>query len=188
MEKLLKQVQKRHKEVTGEKQEEELHSEMQYHLLKIGKALGYDVIAASNDRSRSFKDNKFSFLSLDSFPQMDLDKDTFNTISLIDIIWFEKGTNKVVSAFEVEKSTSIYSGILRLTDLAYSFRDNDKNLFLVVPDNREKEVVIQLTRPSIKNSNTLIHYILFSELRSNCDALCRFGDSHRVMEKIAKTV
>lgn len=48
--KLEKAIEKRHKEVQEEKQEENLHTEMQYHLLKIGNSLGYDVIAASNDR------------------------------------------------------------------------------------------------------------------------------------------
>ena len=36
------------------------------------------------------------------------------TIALIDVIWFEKGTNKIVSAFEVEKSNcKVYKIILR---------------------------------------------------------------------------
>lgn len=41
------------------------------------------------------------------------------TVSLIDVIWL-KPTGEFVSAFEVEKSTSIYSGILRLEDLVRS--------------------------------------------------------------------
>jgi type II restriction enzyme len=47
---------------------------------------------------------------------------------------------------------------------------------------------MQLCRPSIKQNNVAIKYILFSELRSQCDALCKFGDSHHIMEKIAKAV
>lgn len=35
-------LKKRHKEVIGEKEEEDLHTEMQYHLLRIGDSLGYD--------------------------------------------------------------------------------------------------------------------------------------------------
>jgi type II restriction enzyme len=31
-------------------------------------------------------------------------------------------------------------------------------------------------------------YMLFSELRQHCDALCKFGESHRIMDKIAKQV
>jgi type II restriction enzyme len=185
--KLLKQYDKRHNEVLNESHEEDLHTEMQYHLLKVGKALGYDPIAASNDRSKCYGESNFSFISLNRFPQLSVDKDTLGTIQLIDIIWFEKNSNKVVCAFEVEKSTSIYSGILRLSDLALSFADHNTSLFIIIPDNREKDVVLQLSRPSIRNSNVKIKYILFSELREHCDALCKFGDSHRILEKIAKS-
>lgn len=186
--KLEKLIEKRHSEVREEKEEENLHTEMQYHLLKIGNALGYDVIPASNDRSKCFNGNNFSFLSIQEFPQIDLDKETLNTVKLIDVLWFEKGTNNVIAAFEVEKSTSIYSGILRLTDLSYSIADGDEVFYLIAPDKREKDVTLQLSRPAIKKIGTSIKYILFSELRQHCDALCKFGDSHRIMDKIAKAV
>ena len=186
--KLEKLIEKRQEGVQQEKEEENLHTEMQYHLLKIGNALGYDVIAASNDRSRSHAGNYFSFISLQKFPEIKLDTETLNTVKLIDVLWFQKGTNNVIAAFEVEKSTSIYSGILRLTDLSYSIADGDEVFYLIVPDKREKDVCLQLCRPAIKQNNVAIRYILFSELRSNCDALCRFGDSHHIMEKIAKSV
>lgn len=188
VEKFEKQVQKRRKEVESEQQEEDLHTEMQFRLLTVGKALGYDVISASNDRSKSHNGKNFSFLSLPNFPKMEINRDTYNTIGLIDIVWFEKGTNKPICAFEVEKSTSIYSGILRLTDLAYSFTESEQHLYIVLPNNREKEVVMQLSRPSIKSSQTKIQYILFSDLREHCDALCKFGESHNILKKIAKSV
>lgn len=186
--KLLKQYNKRHSEVLSEKHEEDLHTEMQYHLLKVGKALGYEPIAAVNDRGRSYGEINFSFISLQAFPAIQTDKETLNTIQLIDVIWFEKNSNKPVCAFEVEKSTSIYSGILRLSDLAFSFEDHQTSLFIIIPDSREKEVVVQLSRPSIRNTNVKIKYILFSDLREHCDAMCKFGDSHKILEKIAKTV
>ena len=186
--KLERLIEKRQEAVQQEKEEENLHTEMQFHLLKIGNALGYDVIAASNDRSRSHGGNSFSFMSLQQFPEIDLDKETLNTVKLIDVLWFQKGTNNVIGAFEVEKSTSIYSGILRLTDLSYSIADGDEVFYLIVPDKREKDVCQQLSRPAIRQNKVVIKYILFSELRSNCDALCRFGESHHIMEKIAKAV
>lgn len=179
------QVAKRRKEVVNEQLEIDLHSEMQYHLLKIGNQLGYDVISASNDRSKCHKGNNFSFLSLSKFPALSPNKETQKTIELIDVVWFEKDTNNPICAFEVEKSTSIYSGILRLTDLAHSFMDSEQHLYIVLPDKREKEVVMQLTRPSLRN-NHKIEYILFSDLREHCDALCKFGDSHNILKKISK--
>jgi type II restriction enzyme len=184
-EKILKQLQKRRQKVVDEKQEDQLHSEMQYHLLKIGNALNYDVIAASNDRSKTYNGNKFSFISIENFPEINVQPDVSNTIKLIDIVWFEKGTNRIVCAFEVEKSTSIYSGILRLTDLSFSLPSHQSKLYIVIPYSREKEVKLQLNRPSVHNNNLEIRYILTSELREHCDALCKFGDSHHILEKIS---
>lgn len=181
-----RQIAKRHREVIAENEEEDLHTEMQYHLLKIGSSLGYDVVAASNDRSKDYKGSFFYTLSLKTFPDVNVDKDTLNTISLIDVVWFAKGTSRVVAAFEVEKSTSIYSGILRLSDLALSFAEHQADLYLIVPKSREKDVVLQLNRPAVKNGNVAINYIVFDELRSNCEAICRFGSDHKAMGRIAK--
>ncbi len=185
-ENIIKELQKRHKKVMDEKQEDELHTKLQYQILKIGHTLGYDVIAASNDRSRTYKDNKFSFFCLSEFPKLEVTKEVFKTIGLIDIVWFEKNTNKIVCAFEVEKSTSIYSGILRLTDLSVSLPSHNSKLYIIIPDNREKEVKIQLERPSIKENGLEISYILSSDLLGNCDAICKFGDNYTILEKIAK--
>jgi type II restriction enzyme len=184
VEKLLK---KRHTEVMSEQQETDLHTEMQYHLLKIGHALGYDVVVASNDRSKAYQDHKFSFICIPCLPKMEIDRDTFNTISLIDVLWLAKGTNQVIGAFEVEKSTSIYSGILRLSDLAVSCPHDIRTLFLVVPDRREQEVIRQLKRPSIEQQQVPMQYILFADLRQYCDAICKFGADNSAMTKIAKT-
>lgn len=179
---------KRQSDITVDQADDSLHTEMQHHLIKIGSSLGYDVICAQNDKSKSFGGSNFSFLCIKEFPSIEINRDTLNTIKLIDILWFQKGTNKIVGAFEVEKSTSIYSGILRLTDLAYSIADGDEVLYIIIPDSREKDVRMQLLRPSIKKNNVPIHYILFSELRQHCDALCKFGENHHILKKIARAV
>ncbi len=118
----------------------------------------------------------------------EVDVDTKSTIALIDVIWFKKGTNQIASAFEVEKSTSIYSGILRLTDLYFSFPEDPSTLFIIIPNNREKELILQLSRPSIRGNAIEIHYILFSDLRQHCDAICMFGDSKETLHKISKVI
>jgi type II restriction enzyme len=183
-----KKLKKRKQEVLCENEEEALHTEMQYHLLTIGNALGYDVISAANDRSKCHQGQSFSFIGLSQFPQINVDPETRKTITLIDVVWFEKGTDVISCSFEVEKSTSIYSGILRLKDLHHSYPDTPPLLFLVIPDSREKEVMLQLTRPSIRSSKIEIPYILFSDLRAHCDAICRFGEDKQILMKIAKVV
>ena len=145
------------------------------------------MIAASNDRSKTYKDDKFSFFCLSEFPKLlEVSPEIFKTIGLIDVVWFKKGTNKIVCAFEVEKSTSIYSGILRLTDLSVSLPSHNSKLYIVIPNKREKELKIQLGRPSIKENKLKILYILSSNLMENCDAMCKFGDDHTILEKISK--
>jgi type II restriction enzyme len=183
-----KNILKRQKEIQEEKKEVTLHDEMQYHLLKIGTSLGYDVTPASNDKSKAFNGQSFSFISLSKFPELTTDKDTQKTIKLIDVLWFKKGTNHIIGAFEVEKSTSIYSGILRLSDLYFSISNGTEVFYIIIPDSREKDVILQLNRPVIRNSKMNIKYILFSELRTQCDAICKFGSDYSIMEKIAKSI
>jgi type II restriction enzyme len=33
-----------------------------------------------------------------------------------------------------------------------------------------------------------IYYILFSDLRKHCEAICAFGDNKETLKKIAKTI
>lgn len=181
-----KGIEKRQKEIMEERQEESLHTEMQYHLLKIGASLGFDVAPASNDKSKAHLGQSFSFISVPVFPSLPTDKETETTIRLIDVIWLAEGTNNIIGAFEVEKSTSIYSGILRLSDLYHTLADGDEVFYIIIPDARERDVIHQLNRPAIKNAGIPIKYILFSDLRAHCDAICRFGTDHSIMDKIAK--
>jgi type II restriction enzyme len=183
-----KSIEKRQQEILEDKQQENLHTEMQYHLLKIGNSLGFDVITAINDKSKNHCGNNFSFLCLSQFPELNAEPETAATIKLIDVLWFQKNTNNIIGAFEVEKSTSIYSGILRLSDLFFTIADGDEVFYIIIPDNREKDVILQLSRPSIRNSKINIKYILFSELRSHCDAICKFGTDLTVMDKISKSI
>ena len=103
----------RHVDVLAEEQAESEHTQIQYFLIKIGRALNYDVYVARNDRHRSYDGQSFALLTIPSLPQMDWTQDVMDTTSLIDVIWLRPGTNEIVIAFEIEKSTSIYSGILR---------------------------------------------------------------------------
>jgi len=185
-----KLIQKRHQDVQIEIEEEHTHTKIQYLLMKIGKSLSYDVLVASNDRAKSYDNESFSFISLPELPEIEVRDEIKKTIALIDVIWFEKGTNKFVSAYEVEKSTSIYSGVLRLTDLALTLPNSEKvSLYLVAPDQREKEIIAQLKRPSfIKQDGLKIAYILFSELCTHCESICKLGEDHTIMDKVAKGI
>lgn len=184
--KLEKNLRKRHAEVLNELKEENEHLRIQFLLTEIGRELGYDVFVATNDRNRSLDGKNLEFITVPDLPPLDLPTDVVKTISLIDVIWIKKETGKIECAFEVEKSTSIYSGILRLVDLATSLGDKQYNFFLVAPNSREKEILAQLKRPAFKNLDCVnLRYILFSELYEHCHGLCKFGEDYKILLKVA---
>ncbi len=179
----------RHADVLAEEQAESEHTQIQYLLIKVGRALKYDVFVARNDRHRSYNGQAFALLTIPTLPSMDWPPEVMDTTSLIDVIWLKPNTKELVSAFEIEKSTSIYSGILRMEDLARSIPDCTCNFYLVAPDRREKEVIAQLTRPAFRNDLTdiAVAFIPFDILRDDCEALCKFGDDHTILRKIARS-
>lgn len=186
-EKLEKTLAKRHKEVQEELCEQNEHLKMQFLLAETGRELGYDVFAAVNDKHRILDGKTLASLAVKELPALDIPSDVMKTISLIDLIWLNRTTHQIECAFEIEKSTSIYSGILRLADLAVSLEDRQYHFFLVAPDEREKEIIAQLCRPSLQQlSHVSFRYLLFSDLYENCKGICRFGEDYRILFKLAK--
>lgn len=178
----------RHAEILSEQEAESEHTQIQYLLIKIGRALKYDVYVARNDRHHSYDNQSFALLTIPELPSVGWPPDVIETVSLIDVIWLKPGTYEIVSAFEVEKSTSIYSGILRMEDLARSIPGCTCNFYLVAPDPREKEVMAQLARPAFRGdlADISLAFIPFNDLRDQCEALCRFGEDHTIIQKIAR--
>lgn len=179
----------RHAEVLSEQTEESEHTRIQYLLIKIGRALKYTVYVARNDRHRSYDGQAFALLTVPELPPMAWPPEVMETASLIDVIWLKPETGEIVSAFEVEKSTSIYSGILRLEDLVRSIPGCTCNVYLVAPDEREKEVMAQLARPAFRGdlADIPLAFIPFGALCEHCDALCKFGEDRSILNKIART-
>lgn len=179
-----KAEQKRSREVDLDVREENLHSRMQAHLLKIGRALGYRVWVARNDRSRpNCHGGTLGEGTEKDLSGLSLPADVLGTVELIDVLWLSQ--DSVACAFEVEKSTSIYSGILRLQDLSLTLQGHP-HLYLVAPDDREREVEAQLKRPSFQGLQNKPHLLTFSRLEGDCDHLCRFGESREVLRRIAR--
>lgn len=114
-----------------------------------------------------------------------------DTIRLIDVLWLERGRANVAAAFEVEHSTSIYSGIVRMLDLALSGGDLHAaaGLFLVAPDAREADVRAQIARPAFSRISDLdISYLPYGELSRNREAIGRFGSGLKAIRAIAHSL
>lgn len=150
------------------------HSEAQADLMRIGEALGLDVWVAANDRSKTVRDYSFRDHSLRTLPfkgQPEFQRQ----IELIDVLWL-RGSS-IRAAFEVEHSTQVYSGLLRLLDLAVQFPNISFPLFVVAPDADRRRVCAQLNRPSFREHrlNEMCKYIPYSRLRDAVLEVSRFG-------------
>lgn len=187
-EKAQKASRKRHEQALLDEREASEHTQVQHILIRIGRALGYDVFVARNDRHRSCHGDSFALLTLDKLPALNLPVDVRQTVELIDVLWFGKGEPRFVCAFEVEQSTSIYSGILRMKDLAMSIPDQFGHFYLVAPQVREQEVIAQMVRPGLQGGCDAFRlgYLPAGELKEQCDALCRFGVDSSVLLKLAR--
>ena len=95
----------------------------------------------------------------------------------------------VVAAFEVEHSTSIYSGIVRLLDLAYGASSTTQSFFLVAPDEREDDVRMQIRRPAFRGISSLnVRYLPYSELERHRDSMARFGEGLKAILAVSRAL
>ncbi len=167
----------------------ETHGNVQGLLRDLGFALGYEVWIASNDQSRPYRDGNRGKGCLAQLPMSIQQIAGGETVRLIDVLWLERGTHVPVAAFEVEHSTSIYSGIVRLLDLALGFKESGGQigLFLVAPDKRAEEGRTQLRRPAFSQvQQSTFFYVPYGELLKHCEAMGKFGQGLKAIEAIAQ--
>jgi hypothetical protein len=119
--------------------------------------------------------NGKSFTSIPNLKQalpVQFDDATTRTIELIDVLWL-KG-NSIQVAFEVESTTSIYSGLLRMSDLIAMQPNINIPLYIVAPSERRNKVIAEVNRPTFANlkrpMSKICRYISFEGLREQLDA------------------
>jgi type II restriction enzyme len=166
------------------------HTEIQSWLRDLGLSLGFNVWIASNDRARPWATGRLGDGCLSELPREIADGAGAESIKLIDVLWLEKNAPRVAAAFEVEHTTSIYSGIVRLLDLALGVPGSAmRGLYLVAPNEREGEVRAQLARPAFQHVADLkVRYLAYGDLASHREAMARFGEGLKAVEAIARSL
>ena len=89
------------------------------------------------------------------------------------MLWLQG--DAIIAAFEVEHTTAIYSGLLRMSDLV-SMQPNLKiDLFMVAPDERREKVAYEINRPTFARREASpakgmpVHPLLGAEKRDRAD-------------------
>jgi len=150
------------------------HEEIQWLLLRMGSEMGFDLWVAKNDRKKSFQGHEFGQLTnMKHKLPAQFDEATNKTIELIDVLWLDG--NAIVAAFEVEHTTSIYSGLLRMADLVAMQPNLNIRLFIVASDERREKVLEEIGRPTFCKMKTPLRehcrFIPYSELRKKHEQL-----------------
>jgi type II restriction enzyme len=180
---------KSRKQMEASREGDRTHTEIQGWLRDLGLALGYDVWIASNDRSRACSPGRLGDGCLEALPSALAAVSGAEAIRLIDVLWLSMQDGRVAAAFEVEHTTSIYSGIVRLLDLALGVPEPARGLYLVAPDDREGEVRAQLARPAFRSVADLrVRFLPYGELSRHREAIARFGEGLKAIDAVARTL
>ncbi len=119
--------------------------QIQAKLARIGAMMGFKIWLPRSDRGRVGElVTKQQAAFLEDLP-LNYDNTTLDTIEQIDVLWL-KGRS-IARAFEVEHTTAVYSGLLRMADLLALQPNMDIRLHIVAPDERREKVFREMMRP-----------------------------------------
>jgi hypothetical protein len=139
---------------------------------RIGEAMGLKIWLPLSDRSRVLTHWKPQpGVLLERLP-LNYDVTTLDTIERIDVLWLKGRT--IQRAFEVEHSTAIYSGLLRMADLCALLPNINVSLHIVAPEARRERVFQEITRP-------VFSLLEHSPLSKRCTYLA-YGSVHELAE------
>lgn len=122
------------------------HILMQWKLLRLGLKTGSKVWIPRNDQSKIEREYGFSEFETEFTVGIDTPA---KYVENIDVVWKEEF--RIDAAFEVENTTSIYSGLLRFSDLKIIAPNSNYPLFLVAPTSKRNRILEQIKRPTFKN-------------------------------------
>lgn len=120
--------------------------QVQAKVAQIGAEMGFRIWVPRNDKARVLEHipaamhEKF----LDLLP-LNYDDTTLRTVEQIDVLWLRG--RSMARAFEIEHTTAIHSGLLRMADLLALQPNMDIRLHIVAPPDRRERVLREIRRP-----------------------------------------
>ena len=121
------------------------HVRMQWQLARLGLKAGERVWVPVGDQTKLRQAYQFDSFDAQFSAGIDL---PHSYIENIDVVW--KQEFRIGAAYEIENSTSIYSGLLRFADLNIIAPNTIYPMFVVAPQDRKNRLREQLRRPTFK--------------------------------------
>ena len=113
---------------------------------RIGADMGFHIWVPKNDKGRVLElvPDTMHGRFLDLLP-LNYDDATLRTVEQIDVLWLRG--RSMARAFEIEHTTAIYSGLLRMADLLALQPNMDIRLHIVAPSEKRDRVLREIRRP-----------------------------------------
>lgn len=118
---------------------------MQALIADIGARMGMSIWIPRPDRAAVAREREYEVDSVLERLPLNYNDATLSTIENIDVIWIRRSS--IARAFEVEHTTSIYSGLLRMADLLALQPNMDIRLHIVAPASKREKVFQEIRRP-----------------------------------------
>jgi hypothetical protein len=173
------------KERTDEAAIEEVrvHTEIQWQLIQLGLIHGYDVHVAINDQSEEYDGEELGEDCIDELVLPGISHSVTRIIEYIDVVWLEG--DAIVAMFEVESTTSIYSGILRMTDFVTRVPNIAVDMYIVAASEKEDAVRQQMERPTFETvlspvEHSSLQYLSFADVEETYETVTEAGPLQEV--------
>jgi len=167
-------------EESGEVRE---HTEIQWYLIQLGLEHGYDVYVATNDQNLTYEGQRLGEDCVDSLNLTGFSDAAMRLIEYVDVIWLNG--DYIEKMFEGESTTSIFSGILRMTDFAVKVPNLAVDMHIVAPEADEDQVRRQIDRPTFQHvmgeaKHCSLQYLSFEAVREKREVVSRAGPLKQV--------
>jgi hypothetical protein len=166
-----------------------VHTQTQWVLANLGNHFGCGVWIAKNDRTKAWQGEVLGELAVDQLPNLGIGREAQDVVSLIDVVWFRR-KGQVVAAFEIETTTSVHSGILRMSDLSVMVPNIVFPLYIVAPAERAEKVERELRRATFQTLelHKRCRYIRCEDLIVSAENIKRFGADPSAVDRLAVQV
>ncbi len=138
------------------------HLRIQWELVQLGRAEGCSVWVPVGDRNLAYQKQPLRGDTIEKLPNFGFEENARRIVCNIDVLWLNK--NVIRKAFEVESTTLIYSGLLRLNELVLSQPNNQIDLYIVAARARRGKVQNQLLRPSFQSLVERCEFLSFEDV------------------------
>ncbi|WP_132060272.1 hypothetical protein [Halorussus amylolyticus] len=159
------------------------HTEIQWYLIQLGLKHNYDVYVATNDQNQEYENERLGEGCIENLNLTGFSEAAMRIIEYVDVIWLNG--DYIVKMFEVESTTSIYSGILRMTDFVVKVPNLSVDMYIVAPSDDEDKVRREMDRPTFQRvlepaEHCSLQYVSFEDVRDTHETVERAGPLQNV--------